>query len=172
MPPIRQPALDAAMEFGQNNTMTPEQESKLEAALDRELKALPPLKAPGTLAPAVMAVLAARARLPWWQRAWWDWPVAAKAAFVILTLSVAGLVSGGTLFLEDNAVDYSSNLVERVSVLGVVLDVVTPFFWVAHLVWEKMAQPFLLYALVCLGALYLTCVGVGTACYRYALKRI
>lgn len=151
--------------------MTPEQESRLEAALDRELKALPPLKAPGALAPAVMALLAARARLPWWQRAWWDWPVAAKAAFVILTLSVAGLVSGGTLFLGDNAADYSNDLAERVSLLGLVLDVVTPFLWVAHLVWEKMAQPFLLYALVCMGALYLTCVGVGTACYRYALKR-
>lgn len=151
--------------------MNPEQESRLEAALDRELKSLPPLKAPASLAPAVLAVLAARARLPWWQRAWWDWPVAAKAAFVILTLSVAGLVSGGSLFLGDNAVDYSSNLVERVSVLGLALDVAAPFIWVAHLVWYKMAQPFLLYALVGMGALYLTCVGVGTACYRYALKR-
>lgn len=167
----RRPTLDATIDFGQNLAMTPEQESKLEAALDRELKALPPLKAPVPLAPAVLAILAARAHAPWWQRAWWDWPVAAKAAFVILTLSVAGLVSGGTLFLGDNAAEYSSDLVERVSLLGLVLDVAAPFFSVAHLVWEKLAQPFLLYVHVGMVALYLTCVGVGTACYRYALKQ-
>ena len=60
-------------------SMEPEFDSKLEALLNSELKALPPLKAPSSLAPNVMAILAARARIPWWQRAWWDWPLSAKA---------------------------------------------------------------------------------------------
>lgn len=152
--------------------MNPEQDSKLAAALDAELKALPFAPAPAALAPAVMAMVGARMRLPWWQRAWWDWPLVAKVAFLILTVAVAGLMGGGTLLLGDNAAEYSADLVDRVTLLGVLLDVLAPLGAAAGLVWQKLAQPLMVYALAGFGVLYLMCLGMGTACYRFALKRV
>lgn len=152
-------------------SVNPDLDPKLAAALDRELKSLPPPKAPAALAPAVMALLAARAPLPWWQRAWWDWPLSARAAFIVLTLSVAAIISGGGLVLGEGAADYSADLFERFNPFGLLLDILAPLGAAGLLVWEILVQPFLIYAAVAVGALYLACVAMGTACFRYALKR-
>lgn len=145
---------------------------KLEALLHRELKELPPPKAPSSLAPNVMAILAARSRVPWWQRAWWDWPVAAKAAFVVLALVVAGAFGGGSALLGEGVSGYSLALSERLDFSESILANFTPLVYAVHRLWEELAQPFLLYAAIAAGAVYLTFIGVGTACFRFALKRI
>ena len=36
---------------------------------------------------------------------------------------------------------------------------------------EKIGQPLFLYAAIFIGLLYLMCLGLGTVCVRYALKR-
>ncbi len=153
-------------------SMEPEFDSKLEALLNSELKALPPLKAPSSLAPNVMAILAARARIPWWQRAWWDWPLSAKAAFVVLAITAAGAMGGGGHFLGEGAVGYSTDLMERFNPAEGVFWNFVPLVDAATLVWERFAQPFLLYGALLAGALYLMFVGVGTVCFRFAVKRI
>ena len=145
---------------------------KLEALLHRELKELPPLKAPSSLAPNVMAILAARSRVPWWQRAWWDWPVAAKAAFVVVALMVAGAFSGGSLFLGDGMSGYSWDVAGRFDFTDSILGNFTPLLSAFHRVWLEFAQPFLIYGAIAAGAVYLMFIGVGTACFRFALKRI
>lgn len=152
--------------------MEPEMDPKLEVLLHRELKDLPPLKAPSSLAPNVMAILAARVRVPWWQRAWWDWPVAAKAAFVVIALSVAGVFGGGSAVLGDGVGDYSIDLAGRLDFSESILGNFTPLAYAFHRLWEELAQPFLLYAAIAAGAVYLMGIGVGTACFRLALKRI
>ena len=145
---------------------------KLEALLHRELKELPPLKAPSSLAPNVMAILAARSRVPWWQRAWWDWPVAAKAAFVVVALLVAGAFSGGGLFLGDGMSNYSLEVAGRFDFADSILGNFAPLLGAFHRVWQEVAQPFLIYGAIAAGAVYLMFIGVGTACFRFALKRI
>ena len=55
--------------------MNPNHETELEALVDRELKSLPPLAAPPSLAPRILAALAARAAVPWYRRAWQEWPI-------------------------------------------------------------------------------------------------
>lgn len=152
--------------------MEPEFDPKLEALLSDELKALPPLKAPSFLAPNVMAILAVRARVPWWQRAWWDWPLSAKAVFVVLAITVAGAMGGGGHLLGEGAVGYSTDLMERFNPADGVFWNFAPLADAATLVWERFAQPFLLYGALLAGALYLTFVGVGTVCFRFAVKRI
>ncbi len=154
------------------DSMEPEMDPKLEALLHRELKDLPPLKAPSSLTPNVMAILAARSRVPWWQRAWWDWPVAAKAAFVVVALVVAGGFSGGSLFLGDGVTNYSSEVLGRLDFADGILGNFTPLLVAFHRLWEELAQPFLLYGAIAAGAVYLMFIGVGTACFRFALKRI
>jgi hypothetical protein len=152
--------------------MEPEMDPKLESLLHRELKQLPPLKAPSSLAPGVMAILAARSRVPWWQRAWWDWPVAAKAAFVVMAIMVAGAFGGGSAFLGTGVSEYSADVVGRLDFSDSILGNFTPLLYAFHRLWEELAQPFLLYGAIAAGAVYLMFIGVGTACFRIALKRI
>lgn len=152
--------------------MEPELDPKLEALLGTELKALPLPKAPASLAPNIMAILAARARLPWWRQAWWDWPLSAKAAFVVLAITVAGAMGGGGLILGEDALGYSAEWMERFSLSEGLFWNFVPLADAAWLVWEHFAQPFLLYGAVLAGALYLMFVGVGTVCFRLTVKRI
>jgi len=151
--------------------MSSEIDPKLASLLDAELKKLPPVKAPATLAPRIMAVLAARAHRPWWAHAWWDWPLAAKATFILLALALLGAVGGGGIILDDGVTSYSQQMTERLAPVTSVGDTLLTLGNVVGLLWEKAAQPFLLHVLVAAGLLYLTCLGLGTACVRYALKR-
>ena len=152
--------------------MEPELDPKLEALLSSELKALPLPKAPASLAPNIMAILAARARLPWWRQAWWNWPLSAKTAFVVLAITVAGAMGGGGLLLGEDALSYSADLMERFNPSEGVFWNFVPLADAAALVWERFAQPFLLYGAVLAGVLYLMFVGLGTVCFRLTVKRI
>src|SRR5436190_15551415 len=68
----------------------------LERHVDRVLADLPPIGAPDTLLPRVLAAVEAWAERPWYQRAWLTWPVALQAASVVLLLL---LVVGGAAVL-------------------------------------------------------------------------
>lgn len=151
--------------------MTPEFDPKLESLLDAELKKLPPIAAPASLLPNVMSAIAARARLPWWQRAWWDWPLTAKAAFLLLALAIVGAFSSGGVMLDEGVSNYSQQVVERFGPFASLWETVLTILNAVRSVLEKIGQPLLLYAATFIGLLYLTCLGLGTACVRFALKR-
>lgn len=151
--------------------MKPESDPKLEALLSAELKRLPLVKAPPTLAANVLEQIAARARRPWWQHSWWDWPVTAKAAFLLIALAIVSAISRGGVLLDQGLANYSQQVTEHLSPMASVWDTTQTLINALGLLWEKAAQPFLLYGLVGLGALYLVSLGLGTACFRYVLKR-
>lgn len=151
--------------------MKPEFDPKLESLLDAELKQLPPLAAPASLLPNVMSAIAARAASPWWKRAWWDWPLTAKAAFLLLALAIAGAFSGGGVMLDEGVSNYSQQVVERLGPAASLWDTVLTILNAVGSLVEKIGQPVLLYAAIFTGLLYLTCLGLGTVCVRYALKR-
>ena len=104
--------------------------------------------------------------------AWWDWPVAAKAAVVVIALIVAGAFGGGSAFLGSGVSEYSADVAGRLDFSDSILGNFTPFLYAFHRLWEELAQPFLLYGAIAAGAVYLMFIGVGTACFRIALKRI
>jgi len=151
--------------------MKPEFDPQLESLLDAELKLLPPVAAPASLLPNVLSAIAARARLPWWQRAWWDWPLTAKAAFLLLALAIVGAFSGGGAMLDERISSYSQQAVERLGPVISLWETVLTMLNVVQSLVEKIGQPLLLCAAAIVGLLYLTCVGLGTVCVRYALKR-
>ena len=68
--------------------------SDLERLLDRELKRLPPPRAPRTLLPRVMAA-AGQSLLPWYRRPWVTWPAGLQTASVGLLALMLAIV--GTL---------------------------------------------------------------------------
>ena len=142
--------------------MEPELDPDLEAIVDQELRKLPPLRAPATLLPRVMAAVQTRLTLHWWQRAWWDWPRAAQAAFLAVSLAVAALVTNSGLMLDRGVQTYSEQLVDGVSTLW---RYITPLVNVLALLLEK-AQPLLIPALVAAAILYLMFLGCGTIFVR------
>ena len=143
---------------------------KLEQFIHRKLRELPDVEAPPTLAPRVLAALHARAQA-WWRRAWWDWPLAAKAGFVTLALAAAGLIGGGGLVLNQNVTNFSQQLADK---LPQVPPLETTFSaWISQ-TWTyagTVSQPVWLGLLIGLAAMYLFCIGVGSAFFRVALNR-
>lgn len=152
-------------------TPTPDPDPQLASLIDAGLKKLPPVSAPASLAARVMAVLESRAALPWWQRAWWDWPLAAKAAFVALALVLAGAFSGGNLWLNDS-------LARTPGVEEVGIQQPAPLSGLAgtavnfgQILWDNFGQPYLLYLAAFVAMAYLVCVGAGTLFLRVAVRR-
>ena len=151
--------------------MKPEFDPRLEALLGAELKKLPPIAAPASLLPSVLSAIAARARMSWWQRAWWDWPLTAKAAFLLLALAIAGAFSGGGVMIDEGVSNYSQQVVERFGPVTSLWETGLTILNAVGSLLGKIGQPLLLYGAVFVGLLYLMCLGLGTVCVRYALKR-
>lgn len=68
--------------------------AELEERVDRALADLPPLDAPDTLLPRVLAAVQAWADRSWYQRAWLTWPVGLQVASVALLIL---MVLGGVM---------------------------------------------------------------------------
>ena len=122
--------------------------AELEQHVDRALADLPPLTAPGTLLPRVLAAVQAWADRPWYQRAWLTWPVGLQvASAALLVLMVAGGALAMPLVQAQGA-----RLVAFVSArgpidlpnLGASLRVTAIAF---VLVWRALVQPLLLFVL-------------------------
>src|SRR5262249_21146916 len=73
-----------------------DQEKRLETEIDRELKALPELLAPGTLILRVMRAIETRLNLPWYRQAWQRWPLGLQTASFLFLLAVFGGLCFGT----------------------------------------------------------------------------
>jgi hypothetical protein len=56
---------------------------ELEATVDRELRRLPPPRAPRTLLPRVMAAVELWAQRPWYARAWFSWPAGWRLVSIV-----------------------------------------------------------------------------------------
>lgn len=62
---------------------------ELENFIHQTLRSLPNRPAPRSLEERVLAAIDARASLPWWKQSFGQWPMAARAVFILLS---AGLV--------------------------------------------------------------------------------
>ena len=70
--------------------MNPEYEGELEAEIARELKGLPQLPAPHTLASRVMLAIEGRANVAWYRQPWQTWPVALRMGSLVILLALFG----------------------------------------------------------------------------------
>jgi hypothetical protein len=122
--------------------------AELEKHVDRALADLPPLAAPGTLLPRVLAAVQAWAERPWYQRAWLTWPVGLQVASAALLLL---LVAGGALAMPLVQAQ-GARLIALVSAhapidlpnLGASLRVTATAL---ALVWRALVQPLVLFVL-------------------------
>lgn len=151
--------------------MPPEIDPKLEALIDEELRQLPPVAAPTTLVPRVLAAIQARAARPWWRQSWWNWPWVAQAALLLLALTIVSLLAGGGWWLGEDVNAYSQQAAQKLGLLSTFWQSLQALAAALALLWEKTAGTLLIYVLAASLVLYLICLGLGTVFVRFAWRR-
>ena len=153
--------------------MNPDYEKRLETEIDRELKGLPELPAPGPLAQRVVEAIEERNRAPWYRQAWQNWPLLLRAAALLALVSLFG------------ALCFAGWKVPRTEGFSLAMQQVGNWFSSVTAVWNALnalgATVLLLFnhlgtgvLLGCLAAMALAwamCLGLGTFCVRLALMR-
>lgn len=132
------------------------------------LRGLPPRNAPAGLQSRVLAAIAQRRALPWWQQHFLRWPLPAKLGFVLLSAVVARL-----------SLQASGWMIDRLRELGASQVVATPARelrsdWsfiaslndVLHVVLNAIPTPWLYGSLAVIGLMYATLFGIGSVAYR------
>ncbi len=76
--------------------MNEDENLQLKEAIDRELRALPDLRAPEGLLPRVVAAIAQRAMSPWYRRDWQTWPLRLQVVSMLVLLVAFGGLCFGT----------------------------------------------------------------------------
>ncbi len=148
-------------------------EKQLEAAISRELKALPNLRAPSSLATRVMATIEQPAALPWYRRAWQTWPMPLQTVSMLVLVGAFG----GLCFLSWQLVltpDYtaaSSKAGSLFASLGVIWNVLGALKSAVVITVGKLGTGFLVGCGVALALGYATCLGLGTVYVRLGFAR-
>jgi len=95
----------------------------IEQFVARTLGAQPNCTAPQSLEARVLRELRARAALPWWRRAYPEWPSAARMAFILASVGFAGLVLAAVTWI-----DLGARAVREIAWL------MQPIIWGTHLI--------------------------------------
>jgi hypothetical protein len=147
------------------NKMTPDE---LEQFIHRQLRGLPPRRAPRTLESRVLAALEQRATVAWYHRSWSYWPAAVRAAFLAAATGVAatGVIA---FYLVSLGVDTSAVAGQAASRFEGLSRLYSLGAWVVDFTSYLITSipPLWLYGgLATLAALYATVFGLGAAAYR------
>jgi hypothetical protein len=153
--------------------MNSDYDKQLEAAISRELKALPELAAPGALANRVMAAIGQRARVPWYRRSWQMWPVVLQAASLITLLALfGGLCLASWKLSQAETTTFALHRVgEWFSGLSMIGNTFNVLVSAAVLVVKKLGTGFIVTCLIVAGIGYAMCVGLGTVYFRLAFAK-
>ena len=146
---------------------------RLEAAVDRELKALPSLRAPQPLLPRVMAVIEQHASSPWYRRAWQTWPLPLQAVSLLALLGAfGGLCFGSWQLVHAPVVAAAARETSGwFSILGTGLTTLDVLANALSLVVKSLG-PLVLFGIgIALLLGYAACIGFGTLYVRLALAR-
>jgi uncharacterized membrane protein len=148
-------------------------EAKLEAILHRQLRQLPDLRAPQTLAPRVMAAIQAKARLAWWRQPFWSWPLLARVGLESLATVGIGLLLWLGWMLQGTAIGpvAAPPSGKLFMALQSVLELATILGNAMLVIGRSGLQPWLLVGLGMTMLMYLLCLGAGTTLVRVAYRR-
>jgi len=151
----------------------PTDERELEGLIHRELRRLPELEAPGTLIPRVMATIAARAQLPWWRRAWLTWPSAMQVLSVLLLLAAVGVAASWGLRTWEFCTGHPllQKTLQSLASFSFLWQVPLVLLNALGVVVRSHSQQLMIYGGGLLAVMYLSCVGLGTACYRVVFNK-
>jgi hypothetical protein len=153
--------------------MSLEYEKKLEAEIDRELKALPEIAAPATLVSRVMAAIELRRALPWFRRAWHTWPGPLQGVFLVTMAAFFGGICFGVWEASQTAtfglaVHKVGGWFSGLSAIYTTLNVLAG----AIVAMIKQVNSAVLMAFLCAAGLgYALFLGLGTMYFRLAFAK-
>ncbi len=143
-----------------------------EAWLEQQLRQLPNRPAPASLAPRVMAAVAARVRRPWYARPWLEWPRPWQAVSALAISLVLGMLAYALLHFRELAAPEAWGAWLQVS--RAPLDALGAAGQVLFEALERLTgriSPWVWTGFGMLAAImYATCVGLGTLIYRLAIR--
>jgi len=153
--------------------MNSEYQKETELQIDQELKSLPELAAPTTLARRVMAELEQRRALPWYSQPWQNWPMPLRiSALALLAVMFGGLcVSSWQLTRAAGVSAAMQEIGGLFSGFNTVWNIVNVLLGAVVLVFKHLGTGFMIGSLVLAGLGYAICVGLGTAWLRLAFAR-
>ena len=146
---------------------------ELETRIDRELKSLPPLAAPPTLAPRVLARLASQSEAPWYHRAWQTWPMALRTASFILLLAMFGaLCFAGWKASPASSVTAATEQVSGAfALVSLAANTLSALGNSATQVMRHLGTGFIVAAGAVVLLAYAACVACGSCYVRFAFAR-
>jgi hypothetical protein len=148
-------------------------ELDLEKQMDRELRSLPAPRAPETLAPRVMAAIAAQAALPWHRRPWFEWPRGWQVASAALTVAFFAVLMARAPWRALAGAGFVAQFADRVEMWTASMDdTADRMLRIALPLWSTLAQQYLIYALAAAGTLMATVIALGSAARQLVLKEI
>ena len=153
--------------------MKPEYEKELEAEIDRELKGLPELPAPDTLASRVMLAIESRAKVAWYRQPWQMWPAALRMGSLVLLLALfGGLCFAGWRLAQGEAFIGATREFGRwLSGVSALENTLNVLLGAVVLAVKQLGTGFIVAALAALAIGYAICLGLGTVCVRIAFAR-
>ena len=146
---------------------------QLKAAVDRELSALPNLRAPQSLLPRVMATLERRALAPWYRRDWQTWPQPLQVvSMLVLLAGFGGLCLGSWQLVHASAVvSAASEASGWFRLLSACFNAVCVLANALALAIRSFGPRVLAGVVLALVLGYAACVGFGTLYVRLAFAR-
>jgi len=144
----------------------------LEQVVHDELRRLPVPAAPSTLLPRVLAAVQEWSMRPWYQRAWFTWPLGWQ---VISLAAMVGLAGAGVVMFPTAEQALVTAMAARMAVVTAALQSVLGHAEVAvaagRIVWRALGEPLVPYAFGVVLLMFLACVAFGTALNRVAFER-
>jgi uncharacterized membrane protein len=153
--------------------MNSEHERELELEIDRELKSLRELEAPGTLARRVLLAIEQRRAVRWYNQPWQNWPVVLRiSAMALLSIMFGGLCVASWQLTKAAGVSTAFQEVAGLfSGLTTLWNIVNVLLGAIVLVAKHLGTGFMIGCVVIAGLVYALCLGLGTAWVRLAFAR-
>jgi hypothetical protein len=153
--------------------MESDYEKKLALEIDRELKGLPELRAPASLAARVMATIEHPIELPWYRCAWQNWPTPIQVAAMGILFAFLGALSYGAWELT-----YSAGFALALQKVGHWFSGISAIWNAANaicgafvLAIKQQGSGFLIAAVAAVALAWAACFGLGTVYVRIAFAR-
>jgi len=150
--------------------MNREPEDKLAAWTEQSLRQLPPLRAPASLMPAVLAAIQRQAQLVWYHRPWLKWPRSLQIlSFAVLALLMT--LVGWALSHPSIANAPGALAQEAGARTGFITTLAETLGRAVVLLLRQLSTPVVAGLVAMVATAYFACVGLGTAMWRVASGR-
>jgi hypothetical protein len=144
----------------------------LDQVVHDELRRLPSPAAPPTLLPRVLAAVQEWTMRPWYERAWFTWPLGWQ---VISLAALVGLAGAGVVIFPSAEHALATAIAARTAVvaaaLGSVLGHAEAAITAGRIVWRALGEPLVPYAFGVVVLMCVACIAFGTALNRVAFER-